>query len=76
MARIIYRGSDLPTSLFSINDVPSHTNVDGTRPSSPGADDVISSLACCDLCGTIFDDQWKPHKRGRRTVCRLCLDKR
>lgn len=37
--------------------------------------DIISTLTMCDICGTIFDNHWKPTKRGRRKVCRLCLDK-
>lgn len=76
MARMIYKGSDLPSQLFDPR-VPSHTNVDGTVPTAPAADAIVSDLEVCDICGTIFDSQWKPYKNSKgKKVCRLCIDKR
>lgn len=47
----------------------------GTLVETDAASDIISTISMCDICGTIFDRHWKPTKRGRRKVCRLCLDK-
>jgi len=71
VARILYRGEDLPAQLFS----ETVYNVDDTETATPGDTETVSYLDCCDICGTVFDDEWKMYRSstGKR-VCRLCLD--
>lgn len=73
MPRLIYKGVDLPDQLFPDRVV---YNTDGTEPTMPDDDEVISKLEICYLCGTVFDQTWKPYTRYGHKVCRLCLDSR
>ena len=61
----------------SIDDDSEWHRVDNTGAliETDASSDIISTITMCDICGTIFDNHWKPTTRGRRKVCRLCLDK-
>ena len=61
----------------SVDDGSEWHRVDNTGAliETEASSDIISTITMCDICGTIFNNHWKPTTRGRLKVCRLCLDK-
>jgi len=74
MSWYIIKGVDVP------HDDRTVYNVDGSEPTEAADGVEVSRLLCCDICGSIFDDEaWKRYTVGRKkklTVCRLCRDRR